>query len=229
VTATRCCPVCGQSLTDTEPAQGTAGPGGSCPNRWCRRPGRAFSVAFSVGVYQGALRQAIHRYKYRGDQHLAPAFAAMVARYLAAHPVWFEEFTVLTGVPSYTGPGARRGWDPVGGILAALADGGGRSGGARSGGGWSVRPGLIAKTAETPGMTGLGWRDRQLVARGPLRRSLCAATGSLRGAQVLLFDDVMTEGGTLNEVATALRRAGASDVAALVLARPAWTVTRVQM
>jgi predicted amidophosphoribosyltransferase len=176
-------------------------------------------VAFSIGVYQGALRQAIQRYKYRGDRHLAPAFAAMVARYLAAHPVWFEEFTVLTGVPSYTGPGARRSWDPVGGILAALADG--------MGSGWSVQPGLIAKTAETPGMTGLDWRDRQLVARGPLRRSLCAATGSLRGAQVLLLDDVMTEGGTLNEVAAALRRAGASDVAALVLARPVWTVTRV--
>jgi predicted amidophosphoribosyltransferase len=189
-------------------------------------------VAFSVGVYQGGLRQAIRRYKYRGDRHLAPAFAAMVARYLAAHPVWFEEFTVLTGVPSYTGPGARRSWDPVGGILAALVDGLGRSGPGRFGAdwfgaGWSVQPGLIVKTAETPGMTGLGWRDRQLVARGPLRRSLCAATGSLRGAQVLLLDDVMTEGGTLNEVATVLRRAGASDVAALVLARPAWTVTRV--
>lgn len=174
-----------------------------------------------MGTYEGALRQAVWRYKYRGARHLASAFAAMLLRYMGAHPTWFEEFTVITAVPSYVGPGARRSWDPVGSILSEMAGRSGPTARARDGPGWAVAPGLIVKTAETPGMTGLGWRDRQTVAGGPLRRSLCASA-SLEGAQVLLLDDVMTEGGTLHEVAAALRRAGASDVAALVLARPAW-------
>jgi predicted amidophosphoribosyltransferase len=173
-------------------------------------------VAFSVGVYAGGLGRAIRRYKYRGERGLAPVFADLVASYLLRQPQWFEEFGVLTAVPAFLGAGARRRWDPVGAILSELP--------ARLGRGWAVEPGLVVKTAETPGMAGLGWAERQAVAAGPLRRSLRGAgSGSVEGAQVLLFDDVMTEGSTLREVARVLRRAGASDVAALVLARPQWS------
>jgi predicted amidophosphoribosyltransferase len=200
------CPVCGQRRP---------GAAVTCPNVWCRRSGRAFSVAFSVGVYAGALRRAIGRYKYGGERGLGPAFAGMVAAHITAHPEWFEEFSVITAVPAYTGPGARREWDPVGAILAELPD--------RLGSGWAVEPGLVAKTAETPGMAGLGWSGRQAVAQGPLRRALRPGRPArLGGVQVLLLDDVLTEGSTLREVAGVLRRQGASDVAALVLARPLW-------
>ena len=205
------CPVCGQVR---------AGGTGSCPNRWCRRPDRGFSVVFSVGAYAGSLRRAIGRYKYRGETGLAPVFAGMVASSLLAHPGWFEEFGVLTAVPAFTGAGARRPWDPVGAILAELPG--------RLGPAWRVEPDLVVKTGETPAMTGLGWADRQRLAAGPLRRSLrlrpsAPPSASLEGTQVLLFDDVMTDGSTLREVARVLRRGGASDVAALVLARPPWS------
>jgi predicted amidophosphoribosyltransferase len=172
-------------------------------------------VAFSVGVYDGALKRAIGRYKYRGERRLAPAFATMLARYLHAHPAWFEEFALLTGVPSFSGPGARREWDPVGAILSEL--------GPMLSPRWTVAPELVVKTEETPPMTGLSWGDRQAVAQGPLRRALRPVGPPLGGAQVLVFDDVLTDGSTMREVASGLRRAGASEVAALVLARPAWT------
>ncbi len=210
----RHCPVCGQLLP---PVAGAGGPrsAGGCPNRWCRRTDRVFSVAFSVGVYTGALRRAIGRFKYTGERQLAPVFAAMVARYLGSHPAWFEEFDVLTAVPAYTGPGARRAWDPVGAILAQLPP--------LLGPAWAVEPRLVVKTRETPGMAGLGWAERQAVARGPLRAALEPGAGvDVQGARVLVLDDVLTDGSTLREVAGVLRRAGASDVAGLVLARPLW-------
>lgn len=222
----RHCPVCGQLLPPvTGPAgerlaTGDPGPGGErysggCPNRWCRRPDRLFSVAFSVGVYTGALRRAIGRFKYRGDRGLAPVFAAMVARYLGSHPAWFEEFDVLTAVPAFTGPGARRAWDPVGAVLAELPP--------LLGPTWAVERELVVKRHETPGMAGLGWAERQAVARGPLRAALGTGAGvDVRGSRVLVLDDVLTDGSTLREVAGVLRRAGASDVAGLVLARPVW-------
>lgn len=217
---TRHCPVCGQLLPAPSPTPSLptapvgAGGGGGCPNRWCRRGDRGFSVAFSVGVYTGALRRAIGRFKYRGQRQLAPLFAAMIAGYLTSRPLWFEEFDVITAVPSYTGPGARRSWDPVGTVLAGLPS--------RLGRAWAVEPGLVVKTAETPGMAGLGWAERQAVARGPLRAALAPGDRPVDGARVLVLDDVFTDGSTLREVATVLRRAGASEVAGLVLARPAW-------
>ena len=172
-------------------------------------------MVFAVGAHTGGLRRAISRYKYRGERGLAPVFAGMIAQYLEQHPTWFEEFHVITGVPSFVGEGARRRWDPVGAVLAALP--------ARLGPGWSVEPGLVVKGAETPGMTGAGWGRRQVIGRGPLRRSLHVPDRArVEGAQVLVVDDVFTEGSTLHEVARRLRRAGASDVAGLVLARPAW-------
>lgn len=202
----RHCPVCGQ----------VTAPAASCPNRWCRRRGRQFSVAFALGSYRGSLRRAIFRYKYRGGRDLAAVFAGMVASFLAAHPGWFEEFDVITGVPAYTGPGARRPWDPVGAVLDELR--------VLLGAAWSVEPGLVVKTRETPGMAGLGWAARQAVARGPLRSSLAPGSGGpVTGSRVLLVDDVLTDGSTLQEVAAVLREAGATEVAGLVLARAEWS------
>lgn len=172
-------------------------------------------MAFSVGLHQGGLRWAITRYKYREDRGLAAVFAGAVASYLDGHRSWFEEFDLLAGVPTYLGPGARRSWDPVGTILAALAP--------RLGDGWTVAPRALTKLRETPGMAGRSWAQRQALARGPLRASLAVPDpGLVAGRQVLVLDDVLTEGSTLREVARALRRAGASDVAGLVLARPPW-------
>jgi predicted amidophosphoribosyltransferase len=200
------CPVCGQLVPP---------PGRGCPNRWCRRTDREFSVAYAAGVYEGALGRAIRRYKYGGERQLVGTFARMLASFLRSQPAWFEEFDLITAVPAYTGPDARRPWDPAGDILRALGTSVGRE--------WAVEPGLVTKAAETPGMTGLGWGARQAVATGPLRSSLrFDPRRSVEGAQVLVFDDVLTEGSTLREVARLLRRHGASDVAGLVLARPGW-------
>ena len=50
-------------------------------------------------------------------------------------------------------------------------------------------------------------------------RAAFAATRSLAGQSVVLVDDVLTTGSTLNELALAALDAGASRVDALVLAR----------
>ncbi len=182
-----------------------------------------------MGCYQGELRRAIVGYKYRDERYRAPALAGILARYLQGHHSWFEEYDLVTDVPAFVGPGARRPWSPVGVILDELA--------ARLGPGWDVRRGLVAKVAETEPMNGLGSWDRARVAEGPLRRALRVTTPgpgggpgggrALAGARVLVVDDVFTEGSTLREVARALRAAGAEEVAGLVLARPGLQSWRV--
>lgn len=209
------CPVCGLVLAPTR--SGST----ECPNRWCVRADRWFSVVFSVGPYRGALRETLVGYKYRGERWRATQLAAALAFHLEGTPCWFEEFDLLTGVPSYAGTDARRPWDPVAAILGELSH--------LVGSGWNIAPGLVLKTRETPAMQGLGWAGRRAVAAGPLRQSLVVPDREVvQGARLLVLDDVMTEGSTLREVARALCLAGAAEVAGLVLARPVWVGSRAK-
>jgi predicted amidophosphoribosyltransferase len=201
--------VCGQSLPRP----------GLCPNWWCRRTDRAFSVAFAVGVHDGALRHAVLRYKYRRELWWAGVFARLFADHLRANATWFEEFDLIVPTPSYAGPRARRNWDPIGEIAVRLRP--------LVEPLWETAVGVVTKRAETPPMQGRAWADRQSIAAGPLRRSLMVANPSqVAAARVLVLDDVLTEGSTLREVARVLRLAGAREVAGLVLARPAWRDAR---
>jgi ComF family protein len=81
-----------------------------------------------------------------------------------------------------------------------------------------TEPRLLLRLRETGSQTALDRAERQRNVRGafgiePLRAA------ELRGARVLLVDDVMTSGASLQAAAAAVRQAGAARVAAVVLAR----------
>jgi predicted amidophosphoribosyltransferase len=161
------------------------------------------------------MRHAVLRYKYGHELWWAGVFARMFANHLETYSTWFEEFDLLVPTPCYLGPSARRNWDPVGQIAAELRP--------LVEPLWDVASGVVGKRRETPPMQGRPWAQRQAIACGPLRRALCVlAPGAVSGARVLVLDDVLTDGSTLREVARVLRRAGACEVAGLILARPAW-------
>lgn len=166
----------------------------------------------SVGSHAGALRRAIAAYKYRGQRRWAPVLAALLAGILLSRATWFEELDLLVPVPAFAGAGARRPWDPVGLLFAGLVE--------RLGGAWDSDAAAVVKVAETAAMQGRRGPDRARVAEGELRSALVVPDpGRVHGRRVLVVDDVLTGGSTLREVALALRRAGAAEVAALVLAR----------
>jgi predicted amidophosphoribosyltransferase len=174
-------------------------------------------VVHGVGTYEGALRQAVMAFKYHHEVGRGAELGRLLARYVAGNATWFEEYDLMTGVPSYQGPGQRRDWDPVGRLVEEAAG--------QLGPWWEVRTDLVAKVAETPAMSGRSRWERTRIAEGPLRRALRPGAADLSGARVLVVDDVFTEGSTLREVARVLRRSGAEEVAGLVLARPAWAAT----
>ncbi len=74
------------------------------------------------------------------------------------------------------------------------------------------------RVKHTPPQTELPYEERAKNVRGAF---LCKL--DLSGASVAVLDDVMTTGATLNELARALKRAGAARVENLVIAR---TVSR---
>ena len=72
----------------------------------------------------------------------------------------------------------------------------------------------MRKLHDTPAQASLGRVERLLSPRGVIACEL-----ALEGQHVLVVDDVMTTGATLNELARCLKRQGARRVTNLVLAR----------
>jgi predicted amidophosphoribosyltransferase len=155
-------------------------------------------------------------YKYRAETEWASVFGRLLVAYLDEHMPWFDEYDAIVPVPSFTGRGGRRRWDPVRRFVAEAA--------ALAGSLWPVDLDVVIKTTETPALAGLTLGRRRACAEGALRRALCVPDrGRVAGARLLVVDDVFTEGSTLREVARVLLRAGAVEVAGLTLARQPWT------
>lgn len=73
---------------------------------------------------------------------------------------------------------------------------------------------LCVKTRETSPQTRLPWKERRKNIRGAF-----VVLGDLTGRHVVVVDDVLTTGATLNELARNLKRAGAASVTGWVVAR----------
>lgn len=75
-------------------------------------------------------------------------------------------------------------------------------------------PNSAERIRATASQVGLPWKERA----GNLRNAF-ASTMDLTGKHVAIVDDVMTTGASLNELGRALRRQGASEISAWVVAR----------
>ncbi|MDR0439366.1 MAG: ComF family protein [Candidatus Accumulibacter sp.] len=73
---------------------------------------------------------------------------------------------------------------------------------------------VCARIRQTPAQAGLPWKQREKNVRGAFH---CAR--DLSGQRILLVDDVMTTGASLDECARTLKRRGAAEVTLLVVAR----------
>ena len=216
------CSACGQT-DDGANAGMSAGPSSSagphpCRNLWCAAPGRPLEAVFAVGNYEGAFRKAIVAYKYGWDLRWARTFGGLLHTFVAHHATWFEEYAVICPVPSYMGPEARRPRGHVGLICSEMSR--------LAGGSWPVES-LVAKVSETQPMNAQAGPARRELARRSLRDAFSVTgPGAVAGSRILLVDDVCATGWTLLTVARALRRSGAEEVAALVLARARWRPRR---
>lgn len=77
-----------------------------------------------------------------------------------------------------------------------------------------LRQDACQRVRDTPPQSALNWKER-----GKNMRHAFACTENLSGKHVAVVDDVMTSGASLNELAQTLRRAGAREVSAWVIAR----------
>ncbi|MFN2443030.1 MAG: ComF family protein [Thermoanaerobaculia bacterium] len=166
------------------------------------RPEDPLDLIRAWGSYAGALESAIHALKYQGHHFLGGPLAELLFE------AWCLDFSsgadLVVPVPLHPSRLRRRGYNQ-----AELLS---RDFGRRAG--IATDAGLLRKMRNTPPQA---TRNRAERLTGLTRVFL--ARPEVRGADVLLVDDVCTTGATLRSCAAALRKGGAASVRALVLAR----------
>ena len=168
----------------------------------CRLAPPAFDVARSFGVYEGDLRRLIHLLKYDGMRPLAKALAGKMAP-LAPRLGAVE---LVVPVPLHRSRRWRREFNQAELLAKELS----RLIATR------VRTKCLRRVRSTPPQAGLSHRQRRENVRGAFA---AADAAGIKGRRVLLVDDVMTTGATLDACARVLKVAGARYVGSLTLAR----------
>lgn len=171
-----------------------------CPG--CSHRRFAFNAARSSAVYGGEWRQAILSMKKRRNENLAAELAkALVELY------GFTEWKVNLLVPIPLAPKrfVERGYNHVDLLATPFSEMVGLQ----------VSFDSLQRRRETSPQVGLDPHQR----RQNLSNAFEADGAIVGGRIVLLMDDIMTTGATLDSAADALKRAGASKVFAITLAR----------
>jgi len=156
----------------------------------------------SVAIHAPPLLQAVHALKYDGLRALAEPLGDLLAEQWRRAPFPVE---MIVPVPLHDSRRRRRGYNQS--VLLARAFGRRVC--------LPLREDLLARERNTCSQVGLSREERWVNVRGAFRCRL----GELRGRSVLLLDDVMTTGATLEACADALLEAGAREVWALTLTR----------
>jgi ComF family protein len=165
----------------------------------------AFSRARAVLRYDDASKRLILRFKNADRIHAAPALARWLAR---AGGDLVKGTDLIVPVPLHWRRLLRRRYNQSALLAKALARHAALP--------WS--PDALSRLRPTQSQGGLSARQRRdnvrgAFAVGPRRKALVA------GRRILLIDDVLTTGATLDAAAKALLRAGAAEVSALAIAR----------
>lgn len=170
----------------------------------CRMERFAFHAARSFGVYEKTLVRAMLLLKFERIEPLGSWFAAELARLVGQHP---QELTgdVIVPVPLHRDRFRERGYNQAEMVSRPLAR--------RLG---LPHRNLLARVKPRPNKHILTLRERWESVRGAFATRPGSQVDNVR---VLLVDDVMTTGATLDACAKVLRDAGAKAVVGLTVAR----------
>lgn len=164
----------------------------------------AYDRFVSFNRHEGVLRKLIHLLKYDQLQPLARPLAAKLAE---LRPAILPTDLVL-GIPLHWRRRRERGFNQSALIAAQAA----------AAWGLPFDNGILKRTKPTPPQAGLTRAERLVNVRGAFK---VRRPQAVQGRRIVIIDDVMTTGATLDACARALKRAGAEAVIAVTLARAA--------
>jgi ComF family protein len=202
------CAVCWRAIAELTPPVcarcGDAMARGRADSRCLRCLGDPpkFAAARSAGQYHGSLRRIIHAFKYERRRALARRLAEMM-RKAAADLI--DQADAVVPVPLHPWRIAGRGFNQADDLALELG-----------------RPlsRVLRRRRHGPPQAGLPASHRQAnVHNAYALRRMPGTRTTVRGKTLMLVDDVMTTGATLNACAAVLLDAGARSVLAVTAAR----------
>lgn len=192
------CPSCGLPFAGFELGQDHLCGG-------CAQRTPPYSGARSFGLYSAEMRCLVQAFKFRGRRNLAGLLGPLLAE--AFTESWSRaDIDVIVPVPLHPGRKRERGFNQSG----LLADGLGALLG------MPVDHRALVRVRRTVPQVGLTDPER---VRNVRRAFACGTAERIGGKRVLLVDDVMTTGATVESAALALMRGGAWRVSVLTAAR----------
>lgn len=199
------CPICGQPGPADTPCPRCRQADFWLPPEQAVFPGRDFRCCVCAGWYRDDLRASLLRYKFSGRRGYAKAYGPLLAE--AIRPHLTGRYDLISWVPVSRQTLKKRGYDQAQ-LLAQET--------ARALGTTAV-PLLVKQVNNRPQSSLTDGRQRQNNVAGVYAPAPTADRAA--GRRVLLIDDVLTTGATLNEAARTLRQAGAAEVVAAALCR----------
>jgi len=191
------CPVCGM------PFPSLSGPDHPCENCIRKRPW--YDSMRAPYLYAGPLINAIQRFKYNSETHLASPLGSLLSRF-AVSLVPNPEGFMTVPVPLHKHRLRVRGFNQS--LLLAKA--------VSSGIETPLDRLSFIRERDTESQTGLGRKERR---KNVANAFSVTSRAIFNMKKVLLIDDVITTGYTFNECARTLKKAGALEVICLALAR----------
>jgi ComF family protein len=187
----------------SEPFEGSITSAFTCAN--CAHREIHFDAAVAAYRGRGIVRQVIHEFKYDRQIHLRHLVARWLRAALDDERLRGRRFKLIVPVPLHPARQRERGFNQAT-LLAELV-------GAQS----SIPvKALLERIRYTNTQTALDRAERMENLHNAFR---LRKNADVRGLRVLLVDDVLTTGSTLNECARVLKRAGALSVHAATAAR----------
>ncbi len=190
------CTLCGVPFLSKQVKNHLCGP--------CLARKKYFTMARAVGYYEGALREAIHRWKYEEKTSLTSFFGEKLTEVFYRH--WSRgAFDLIIPVPLHSQRLRERGFNQSLLLVKELSQ--------RTQIPYAKR--LLQKGIPTPPQVHLSGEEREKGVRGSF---LLREPEEIDGKSILLVDDVYTTGATVNECSKVLLKAGAERVDVLTLA-----------
>ncbi len=164
-----------------------------------------FAIARSAARYRDTVQELLRAFKYRGALWLRPDLTHILES-CARNEVDWESVDVVTAVPLFWRRRLARGYNQAALLAGDLARRLGRPFEGR----------ILRRVRSTDTQTHLTARERATNVEGAFQ---VRRPARIEQRRVLLVDDVMTTGATVNECARVLMKAGAGRVDVVTVAR----------
>ena len=173
---------------------------------WCRKTAPAFAWARSAVRYDGVAKECLWRLKYGAGFWVVETLADWLVALWRTCPPDVRCADLVVPVPLYPRRRRERGYNQSALLAERLAR--------RMGVPFAGR--ALRRLCPTPSQTRLTAAQRVHNVRGVFA---VPRASRAKGARIVLVDDVMTTGATVNECARTLMAAGAASVVVLTVAR----------